>query len=340
MFCLVAALASSALLFHARRQLWDARAVGAVLETVPLEWFRWPAKRANADIHDKASGYRDFLARLLADDALQLEKARLALQLDGIPFSATFVTRSGAAYAVEGRRAASGDAVVWLLDASAAVTVKRARQEATDLRQMLDAIPLPVWRRGADRASDRLQPGLRERRRHDPRAGNRGRSGAGSRQLPRRKPARCHRRVASAGRDRRGAVPRPEARSDLLATVPISRPPRRSCGGTSTRTPRCSKPSAPRLPSTAPTSGSNSSMPRLPRCGASRRIGSPHDRARRGSGSAPRGSPSPGTRRFPGLQDRPAAVVHLGDRAAAGSACTCPTAAPCGCPSRRIRSAG
>jgi PAS domain-containing protein len=151
MLCLVAALASSALLFRAQRQLWDARAVGAVLETVPLEWFRWPAKRANADIHNKASGYRDFLARLLADDALQLEKARLALQLDGIPFSAMFVTRSGAAYAVEGRRAPCGDAVVWLLDASAAVTVRRARQEATDLRQMLDAIPLPVWRRSVDR---------------------------------------------------------------------------------------------------------------------------------------------------------------------------------------------
>src|SRR5271166_141042 len=150
--CLVAALASSALLFHARRQLWDARAVGAVLETVPLEWFRWPAERASVDTNDKAPGYRELLARLLADDALQLEKARLALQSDGIPFSATFVTRSGAGYAVEGRRTASGEAVLWLLDASAAVTAKKARQEAAVLRQMLDAIPLPVWRRGPERA--------------------------------------------------------------------------------------------------------------------------------------------------------------------------------------------
>ena len=74
-----------------------------------------------------------------------------ALQSGGAAFSTTFVTRSGAAYAVEGRRAASGDAVLWLLDASAAVTVQRARQEVADLRQMLDAIPLPVWRRGPDR---------------------------------------------------------------------------------------------------------------------------------------------------------------------------------------------
>jgi len=151
MLCLVAALASSALLFRARRQLWDARAVGAILETVPLEWFRWPAERASADTNDKAPGYRDFLARLLADDALQLEKARLALQSDGIPFSATFVARSGAGYAVEGRRTASGEDVLWLLDASAAVTAKNSRREAAVLRQMLDAIPLPVWRRGPNR---------------------------------------------------------------------------------------------------------------------------------------------------------------------------------------------
>jgi signal transduction histidine kinase len=88
---------------------------------------------------------------LPAADAERLEKARLALQSGGAAFSTTFVTRSGAAYAVEGRRSASGDTVLWFLDASAAVTAQRARQEAADLRQMLDAIPLPVWRRGADR---------------------------------------------------------------------------------------------------------------------------------------------------------------------------------------------
>src|SRR4029077_4075750 len=101
---------------------------------VPLQWFRWCADRTDADVANKVPGYREFLARLLADDALLLEKARVALQADGIPFSATLVTRSGGAYAVEGRRAASGDAVVWLLDASAKVMVQRARQEAAILR--------------------------------------------------------------------------------------------------------------------------------------------------------------------------------------------------------------
>jgi signal transduction histidine kinase len=149
--CLIVTLASVAALLRARSELHEERARSAVLETVPLEWFRWCPSRTNADAHDKAAGYRQFLARLLAADADRLEKARQALQFGGGAFSTTFVTRSGAAYAAEGRRTASGDAVLWLLDASAAVTVRRARQEVADLRQMLDAIPLPVWRRGPDR---------------------------------------------------------------------------------------------------------------------------------------------------------------------------------------------
>jgi PAS domain-containing protein len=149
--CLIVTLASVAALLRARSELHEERARSAVLETVPLEWFRWRPSRTNADAHDKAAGYRQFLARLLAADADRLEKARQALQFGGGAFSTTFVTRSGAAYAAEGRRTASGDAVLWLLDASAAVTVRRARQEVADLRQMLDAIPLPVWRRGPDR---------------------------------------------------------------------------------------------------------------------------------------------------------------------------------------------
>ncbi|MGA7262192.1 MAG: ATP-binding protein [Stellaceae bacterium] len=149
--CLLVALALVAALLRARSELYEERARSAALETAPLEWFRWRPNRTNAEAQDKGSGYRQFLARLQAVDAEQLEKARQRLQSGGAAFSNTFVTGSGAAYVVEGRRAASGDAVLWLLDASAAVTVQRARQEVADLRQMLDAIPLPVWRRGADR---------------------------------------------------------------------------------------------------------------------------------------------------------------------------------------------
>jgi PAS domain-containing protein len=149
-FCLLVTLASVAALLRTRSELYKERARSAVLETVPLEWFRWRPGRTNADADDKMPGYRQLLARLLAADADRLEKARQALQSGGGAFSTTFVTRSGAAYAVEGRRAASGDAVLWFLDASAAVAIQRARQEVADLRQMLDAIPLLVWRRGLD----------------------------------------------------------------------------------------------------------------------------------------------------------------------------------------------
>ena len=148
--CLIVALASVVALLRVRTELCEERARSAILETVPLEWFRWRPNRTNADAHDKTSGYRQFLERLQAVDAEQLENARQRLLSRGAAFSTTFVTRSGAAYAVEGRRAASGDAVLWLLDASAAVAVQRARQEVADLHQMLDAIPLPVWRRGPE----------------------------------------------------------------------------------------------------------------------------------------------------------------------------------------------
>jgi signal transduction histidine kinase len=149
--CLIATLASVAALLRARSELYEERARSAVLETVPLEWFGWRPSRTTGEVHNETSGYRQFLARLPAADAERLEKARQGLNSGGTAFSTTCVTRSGAVYAVEGRRAAGGDAVLWLLDGSAAVTVERARQEAADLRQMLDAIPLPVWRRGPDR---------------------------------------------------------------------------------------------------------------------------------------------------------------------------------------------
>jgi hypothetical protein len=78
--CLIVTLASVIALLRARAELYEARAKSAVLETVPLEWFRWRPGGTNADAHDKAPGYRPFLASLSAADAERLEKARHALQ--------------------------------------------------------------------------------------------------------------------------------------------------------------------------------------------------------------------------------------------------------------------
>lgn len=149
-FCLIATLASVAALMRVQRELREARATNAVLEAVPLDWFRWRADGTEVHNSKSAPGYHDFLATLPAAEKQQLERARQVLQSRGTPFSVTFATGRAAAYTIHGRRAAGGDAVLWVQDASAAVAVQSARSQAADLREMLDAIPLPVWRRGPD----------------------------------------------------------------------------------------------------------------------------------------------------------------------------------------------
>ncbi|HKQ87452.1 MAG TPA: hypothetical protein VJS43_11880, partial [Candidatus Acidoferrales bacterium] len=138
---LAVALVSGALLLRARKQLCSARATCTAFETVPLEWFRWRADQAVIGKSGDARSYSEFLTKLLAADAARLEKARQRLHSHGTAFSATFATRGATAYAVHGRRIASGDDILWLVDATAPLALQRARQEAADLREMLDAIP-------------------------------------------------------------------------------------------------------------------------------------------------------------------------------------------------------
>ena len=74
--CLIVTLASVAALLRARSELHEERARSAVLETVPLEWFRWRPGRTNVDAHDEMPGYLQLLAKLLAADADRLESRR------------------------------------------------------------------------------------------------------------------------------------------------------------------------------------------------------------------------------------------------------------------------
>lgn len=150
--CLAVALGLGALLLSSRRQLCEARRACAVVDTVPLARFCWAAGGRDAGKFGKIPSYRDFLAGLTSEDAARLEASRLDLLSLGTPFSLTFATRSGCAFSVDGRRAATGEAVLWVADATVAESARRARQEAADLREMLDAAPLPMWRRGADLA--------------------------------------------------------------------------------------------------------------------------------------------------------------------------------------------
>ena len=149
--CLIVTFAAGALLWRARRQLHKARASRAVLDTVPLRCFRWNPGQQKDHEGSGISRYETFLGGLHAREAARLEAARLALRSAGTPFSTLVATRGGGAYVVEGRRAATGEDILWLIDASTAAIADRARREAESLREMLDAIPVPVWRRGPDR---------------------------------------------------------------------------------------------------------------------------------------------------------------------------------------------
>jgi len=127
-----------------------AEALG-VLDTVPLAAFRWPVGRDPDGYSVQTVAYPKFLAELAPGDAAQLEAARGALQRDGTPFSLIVGLRSGGAFAIEGRQAATGETVLWLLDGSAAALARQAGAEAASLRELIDAIPVPIWRRDRDR---------------------------------------------------------------------------------------------------------------------------------------------------------------------------------------------
>jgi signal transduction histidine kinase len=126
----------------------DRRAALAILDTVPLGAFRWPAGPDHDGFSVHTSPYPRFLAELAPRDAAQLEAARLALQVSPSPFSLTVELRTGGTFVVEGRRAATGETVLWLFDASAAALGRRAAEEAASLRELIESIPVPLWRRG------------------------------------------------------------------------------------------------------------------------------------------------------------------------------------------------
>jgi signal transduction histidine kinase len=138
---------------HAYRGCARARAEAlAALDTVPLAAFRWPAGRDAEEYSVRTIAYPKFLAELAPGEASQLEAARQALHKNGPPFSLPARLRGGGVLVIEGRRAASGEAVLWLLDGSPAALAREAGEEAASLREVIDAIPVPIWRRDRDRA--------------------------------------------------------------------------------------------------------------------------------------------------------------------------------------------
>src|SRR5271165_2807668 len=162
-FCVVVVVTVGGLLLRTTVKLRETRSAyteceraraeaSAVLDTVPLAAFRWPVGRDPDGYSVRAVAYPKFLDGLAPGGAVQLEAARDALNRDGTPFSLTVGLRSGGAFVVEGRRAATGEIVLWLLDGDAAVLARQAGNEAASLRALIDAIPVPLWRRDRDRA--------------------------------------------------------------------------------------------------------------------------------------------------------------------------------------------
>jgi len=161
--CVVVAVTLGGLLLWVTAKLRETRLGGAgceraraealaVLDTVPLAAFRWPVGRDPGGYSVQTVAYPKFLAALAPGDAEQLEAARGALHRDGTPFSLTVGLRSGGTFAIEGRQAATGEIVLWLLDGSAAERAQQADDRAASLRELIDAIPVPIWRRDRDRA--------------------------------------------------------------------------------------------------------------------------------------------------------------------------------------------
>jgi signal transduction histidine kinase len=129
----------------------------SVLTAAPVAAFWWPRDTAGPITYGRLPGWGDdlsydaFGARLGGGDAARLAAAVEALQRRGTGFNAALTTPDGIVYDIEGSEGAGGECVLWVADASALRRAEQARaaaaHEAGALREMLDALPLPVWRR-------------------------------------------------------------------------------------------------------------------------------------------------------------------------------------------------
>ena len=93
-------------------------------------------------------GFADLLDRFQADDITALDRAVARLRTDGTPFALRLrLVQSDEAIDIGGQRLAGdrGDAV-WFADGGARDAAERERAR---LRAVLDALPMPVWRRDA-----------------------------------------------------------------------------------------------------------------------------------------------------------------------------------------------
>jgi signal transduction histidine kinase len=136
----------------ARRRL---SSLTALLATVPVAGFRWSRDGTAVALGsaDAETSYDGFPAGLDREDAARIAASVDTLRRGGTGFEAAVLAPDGRAYALEGRTTARGEAVLWIVDVSAIRRAELARAgaaaAAADLREILEQLPLPVWRRDA-----------------------------------------------------------------------------------------------------------------------------------------------------------------------------------------------
>jgi len=165
--CVIAAAVCTALWWRARagwREAMAARAaaeqgraaMAAVLGTLPLAGFCWRSDSGEITLGRPPGGgpgfsYASFLGGIENADAARISAAVEDLKRTGTGFSAAVSAPGGAAYEIDGCRASNGDSVMWLAEVSALRRAEAARgtavAEAAGLRAMIDALPMPLWRR-------------------------------------------------------------------------------------------------------------------------------------------------------------------------------------------------
>jgi len=131
--------------------------LAALLAAAPIAGFHWPRDGGSEEAlgDPNASGaertWDRFLATLEPADAARIDAAVDGLRRAGTVFTAAVSAPEGTTYELDGRATASGEPVLWIADVSAVGRAELARAAAVaaaaGLREMLELLPLPVWRR-------------------------------------------------------------------------------------------------------------------------------------------------------------------------------------------------
>jgi signal transduction histidine kinase len=136
-----------------RRDAAETALAGAAanLATAPLSCFLWRATGEATPIAAAPVSFETFLATLDPEAVARVGAAIVELRVNGTPFDIEGTRRDKSYVALTGRRGPTGDALLWVADITQARVAEAAQSASamtvTVLHAMLEAIPVPVWRR-------------------------------------------------------------------------------------------------------------------------------------------------------------------------------------------------